>query len=248
MLLNHSEDEQYAVIYTQVASYDAYIVAIYDPANVHLMTIPNFKTANNSGRKSILKMAEENNAEVAINASGHVVIDSLGYDIPKGYVIKNNEIIWKSNNNKANLIGFTNNNKLLLVNATGQEAINMGMRDAVEFGPFLIVNGKVIDNVASAGGYNMAARTAIAQRKDGIVLFLVTEGRHSAGPNMLEITDLLLKFGAYNAANLDGGTSTQLVVKNELINTSINIFGKVNAKGNGVVTGWGFWENKKTNN
>ncbi len=55
-------------------------------------------------------------------------------------------------------------------------AIEFGIRDAVEFGPFLIVNGKS-SFINGNGGYGVHPRTAIAQRKDGIVLFLVIDGR-----------------------------------------------------------------------
>ena len=60
---------------------------------------------------------------------------------------------------------------------------------------------------------------------------------------MKELVDTLKLYGAYNAANLDGGTSTQLVINNKLINTPKNISGKTVNGGRGVVTGWGFFPN-----
>ena len=51
----------------------------------------------------------------------------------------------------------------------------MGIRDGIQFGPFLILNGKSIQYSSSAGGYDRAARVAIAQRRDGVILFLATE-------------------------------------------------------------------------
>ena len=117
------------------------------------------------------------------------------------------------------------------------------MRDGLQFGPFLMVNGERPDFKNSAGGYSRAARVSIAQRKDGIVLFLVTEGTHAAGPNMKELIDTLELYGAYNAANLDGGTSTQLVINDKLINNPKNITGKSVVGGRNVVTGWGLFLN-----
>ena len=70
-------------------------------------------------------------------------------------------------------------------------------------------------------------------------LFLVTEGTHTAGPNMKEVVDTLKQYGAYNVANMDGGTSVQMVIKNKLVNTPKNVYGKVISKGRSVVTGWG---------
>jgi len=157
-----------------------------------------------------------------------------------GYLIKDSKIIWSDHSGKANLIGLTNDNKLLLVNATGQEAINMGIRDALEFGPFLIVNGTPLKfNNTSVGGYSRAARVAIAQRKDGVIMFLVTEGTHAAGPTMQELIETLQKYGAYNAANLDGGTSSQLTINGKLINNPKNIYGQTVTGGRRVVSGFG---------
>ena len=52
------------------------------------------------------------------------------------------------------------------------------MRDAIQFGPFLIVNGKP-SFVKGNGGWGIAPRSAIGQRQDGIVLFLVINGRRT---------------------------------------------------------------------
>ena len=105
------------------------------------------------------------------------------------------------------------------MSATAKEAIKSGVVDAVEFGPFLIVNGKAAE-IKGNGGWGISARTAIAQRKDGIVLFLVIDGRqpgYSMGTDMKEITKIFLRYKAYNAANLDGGASTSLNVEGKLV-------------------------------
>jgi exopolysaccharide biosynthesis protein len=58
---------------------------------------------------------------------------------------------------------------------------------------------------------------------------------------MGEMADFLEKYGAYNAANLDGGTSATLVVNNQVINSPVNINGEAANGGSGryVVTSWG---------
>ena len=238
ILTRDEGNDNYKYLKIKVSNYTAHLVAIYDPSKVQLMACKKFNSGDNSGKQSILKMSKAYGAIVGINGGGFVDY-GYGSDIPIGYVIKDNKVIWSTSSKSANLIGFTNDNKLILVNATGQEAIDMGVRDALQFGPFLIVNGETIKYQNVVGGYERAARVAIAQRKDGIVLFLVTEGTHMKGPNMKEVADTLKLYGAYNAANLDGGTSTQLVINNKLINTPININGKVVTGGRNVVTGWG---------
>ena len=103
-----------------------------------------------------------------------------------------------------------------------EEALKKGYRDAIEFGPYLIVNGKR-SFIKGNGGWGIAPRTAIGQREDGIVLFLVINGRlaDSIGADMVDLTDIMENYGAINAANLDGGSSSELVIKNKIINKPV---------------------------
>ena len=119
-------------------------------------------------------------------------------------------------------IGFTNENKLILGNMSKEQAVNMGYRDAIEFGPYLIVNGKR-SFIRGNGGWGIAPRSAIGQRRDGIVLFLVINGRlaTSLGADMVDLTDIMERYGAYNAANLDGGSSSELVINGKIVNTPV---------------------------
>ena len=107
--------------------------------------------------------------------------------------------------------------------ANANQALNAGIRDAVTMGPFLIVNGKMAD-IKGNGGWGYAARTAIGQRKDGIVLFLVVDSNEfrTKGASIKDLAEIMERYGAINAANLDGGTSSAMVVNNELINDPIN--------------------------
>ena len=244
ILTRDEGNEDYKYIKTKVGKYDAHLVAIYDPSKVHILTGKKFNTKDKSGKETVLQMTKRTGAVVGINGGGFVDY-GYGSDIPIGYVIKDGKVIWSPTTNKTDLIGFTNDNKLLLVTATGEEAVEMGMRDGLQFGPFLMVNGVRPKFKDSAGGFSRAARVAIAQRKDGIVLFLVTEGTHAAGPNMKEVIDTLEQYGAYNAANLDGGTSTQLVINGKLINHPKNITGQAVTGGRGIVTGWGLFLDDK---
>ena len=239
-ILQREKEDEYKYIPIKVGGYEAHLVAIYDPSKVELITSASFNTSSGNAAESILEMCKRSGGEVCVNGGMFSDPDGWGSDIPQGYLIKDNEVIWDDNDYKQDLIGFTDDNKLLLTHATAEEAVEAGMRDGLQFGPFLIVNGQSIKFNSSAGGYDRAARVAIAQRKDGIVLFLVTEGVHTKGPNLKEVVDTLNLYGAYNAANLDGGTSAQLVMNNKLINTPVNVFGKEIKGGRSVVSGFGY--------
>ena len=77
---------------------------------------------------------------------------------------------------------------MLLSNTTGTEALEKGMKDAIEFGPFLIVNGTPLEIVGDPWG--RSPRVAIAQRRDGVVLFLVIDGENYVNGATLQDTAL----------------------------------------------------------
>ena len=214
--ISDEDDDVYKLIRIKENDYSGYLVAIYDPSRISLVTSSNIE----HGGQTMEAISYENEAMIAINASGFARKD--GALIPTGTVIQNGEVVsvGGKNTHGGGLIGFTKNNVLMLTTDSAEVAIKKGMYNGMTFGPFLIVNG-VSSDVKGNGGFGVANRTAIAQRKDGIVLFLVIDGRGADGSNGITIADmipLLERYGAYNAANLDGGGSSTLVIDGELIN------------------------------
>ena len=170
----------------------------------------------------LTKMAADNDALIAINGGGFndPNFNSTGGS-PLGITVSGGEYVkYESYSGPGGIIGFTDDDKLYLGKCSVQEAKSMGIRDAVTFGPFLIVNGKSIEYNSSVGGYSRAARVAIGQRKDGIVLMLVVDGRRvdSIGAGMKDLAEIMVKYGAYNAANLDGGASSTMSIEGKLWN------------------------------
>ena len=123
------------------------------------------------------------------------------------------------------IVGFDQNNQLVVGTMTGQECLDRGIRDAVSFGPTFIVNGKAMEVAGSGGGLN--PRTVLGQRADGAVLMLVIDGRqsHSIGATYKDCIDVMLQYGAVNAANLDGGSSSMLVYNGEVQNVCASLYG-----------------------
>ena len=206
-------NDLYKVIEIEEKDYKGFLVVIYDAKRISLVN------ARYGGQK-LVDIAKYNNAKVAINASGFSY--GTGREIPTGTVIQNGKVasVGGRNTHGGGLIGFTKEGVLMLTSDSATEAIKEGMWNAMTFGPFLIVNGKSAE-VKGNGGWGVANRTAIAQRKDGIVLFLIIDGRGANGSDGISIKDmitLLEKYKAYNAANLDGGGSSTLVIENKLIN------------------------------
>lgn len=218
-ILKRDKDALYKIIDITGSGYVGKIVAIYDPSRIKI------GTASKMGEigETISTIGKKHKAIIAINASGYDDPNWMGNGgTPTGVVIQNGKIIYSGNGTGVGggLIGFTKDNVLRLTREDPELAIKKGMRDAITFGPFLIVNGEAAF-IKGNGGWGIAPRTAIAQRKDGIVLFLLIDGRkpgYSIGADMVEVTKVLQNYGAYNAANLDGGASTGLAVNGKLFN------------------------------
>lgn len=220
-ILDRDEDDLYKLINIEGKGYKGFLVAIYDPSRISVATS---KYLGKKG-EDILTVSKDNKAIIAMNAGGFYDPDwNSNGAIPHGTVIKDGKIVsdYQDANMGGGFIGFTKDDKLLLGKFSKEEAIAKGMRDAVEFGPFLIINGKSAF-VKGNGGWGIAPRTAIGQRKDGIALFLVINGRlaNSIGADMSDLTEVMENYGAVNAANLDGGSSSELVIDNKIINTPV---------------------------
>ena len=108
---------------------------------------------------------------------------------------------------------------------TAKEALSKGIRDAMSFGPLLIVNGESVNVTGTGGGLN--PRTAIGQTADGTMLLLVIDGRQttSLGATFKDIIEIMFEYGAVNAANLDGGSSTLMMFNDEILNSSASLYG-----------------------
>ncbi|MBR6849946.1 MAG: phosphodiester glycosidase family protein, partial [Lachnospiraceae bacterium] len=85
----------------------------------------------------------------------------------------------------------------------------------------LIINGSPVDLNGKGAGAN--PRTCIGQCADGTVLILVTDGRGASGhlgATGQDLIDVMLQYGAVNAANLDGGSSSAMYYDGAYAHTS----------------------------
>lgn len=217
-ILEREEDAKYKIIELEVNGQKAYLAAIYDPSKVHVGTT----AAVGSYGQYVTKQAERYGAILAINGGGFYDPghNSTGGS-PTGVTISNGKVVTNNTygiyTQGGGIIGFDANNTLHLIKGSNySKARAVGIRDAVTWGPFLIVNGKK-SFISGNGGWGYAARTAIGQRADGIVLMLVVNSNatRTKGASMVDLTEIMYNHGAINAANLDGGTSTVMVLPKE---------------------------------
>ena len=89
----------------------------------------------------------------------------------------------------------------------------------------LLINGEARKADGLGSGAN--PRTAIGQRADGTVLLLVTDGRGTSGHLGATATDLIQimeEYGAVNAANIDGGSSSSMYYNGAYEMTSVTFY------------------------
>ncbi len=224
ILERDEKNNDYKIIEIKGKGYSGYLVAIYEPERIKTVVTKKLGTSG----QYLTKMAADNDALIAINGGGFddPNFNSTGGS-PLGLTIcSGKEATSKSYSGAGGIIGFDKDDRLLLGKMTTSQVTKANIRDCVTFGPFLIVDG-VPSKVLGNGGWGSAPRSAIGQRKDGIVLFLVVDGRTVTRPgaDMDDLIEVMQRYGAINAANLDGGTSSVLVVNDTIVNDPIDSTG-----------------------
>ena len=136
--------------------------------------------------------------------------------VPEGLVIANGKVVWNSGAApEEGFVGLNRDNVLVVADKmTADKAMELGIRDGCCFGPVLIQNGGINNEVYNTNsGYN--PRTAIGQRTDGAVILLCIDGRQagSLGGTYADIINIMVEYEAVNACNLDGGSSTVMLYR-----------------------------------
>lgn len=204
-------------------NYVGYVMIIPDASKVKLVD----GRKSNRGSK-LSEIVKSKNAIGGINAGGFADAGGVGSgNVLCDAVIMNKKLISGSKSARYSLIGLSADSKLVLGKYTYNEAMKAGIESAVEFGPYIIVNGKNQITNSSSGGIH--PRMAIGQRKDGTFIFVVVDGRqpgYSLGTNLLELQNIFNKYDAYNAANLDGGSSATMYYNGKVVNKTSTPMGE----------------------
>ena len=120
-------------------------------------------------------------------------------------------MVWKTGSApEEGFAGFNQDNVLVVAKTmTADKAMELGIRDGCCFGPVLIMNGEINEEAYNVNS-GLNPRTAIGQCADGTVIFLCIDGRQasSLGATYANVIDIMIEYGAVNACNLDGGSST----------------------------------------
>ena len=144
---------------------------------------------------------------------------------PEHAVVFNGEIYMGGYGTGHGFAGLDGDGILHVGSFSSDELREKNIRYGTSYGPVLVVNGEMADPTSLHSGVN--PRTAIGQRSDGAILMLVIVGRqpNSLGATYLDEAEIMLKFGAVNACNLDGGSSSLMWLDGAYVNAPATIVG-----------------------
>ena len=208
------------------ATYNAHVMVVRDPSKVFMGRSSKTYSTTIPGKRLNEVMAEADETIIAAVNAGAFNDDGTANNyvgsVPAGIVYSEGEFI--CNQYRGNIpvaetgggfVGFNDDDVLVVAyTMTETEAESLGIRDGCEFGPPLIINGEVNQEAYNkASGLN--PRTAIGQRPDGAVIFVCIDGRQAGSPGgtYKDVTDIMIEYGAVNACNLDGGSSSIMMYR-----------------------------------
>ncbi len=219
-------------------NFEGTMMIVNDPSKISLATTYPWSEYG----KELDKLVTENNAIAGING-GLYYSDANKGGRPLGVTVSNGEIQDMSlGATGLHLIGFDEDNILRIIDISNmnrneiKELITTEkIRDAVSFQEEasdsnnhfvkLIINGEKRELNGMGSGAN--PRTAIGQREDGSVLLLVTDGRGKnghLGATAADLIEIMSEYGAINAANIDGGSSSTMYYNGEYLMDSVTFY------------------------
>ena len=203
-------------------TYNAKVMIVRNPSQVYLgiSTHEGFNTSIPGKRLNVA--IEDERAIAAINAGAFNddgTSSSYVGSLPEGLVYSEANCVWETGVPPNGITGFAgfNDDDILVVhkdNISQAQAEELNIRDGCCFGPVLIMNGEInMEAYNKISGLN--PRTAIGQRVDGAVIFVCIDGRQpsSMGGEYKDVIDIMVEYGAINACNMDGGSSTVMMYR-----------------------------------
>ena len=220
------EDENVKITYTQYTTNGTTIHV----ADVQLSSAEYLKTAfaedtyGKNVTEATSEIAEAHDAILAINGDYYGVQE-------KGYVIRNG-IVYRDKAGASDVLCIYADGSMKIVDpstVTAQELADQGVWQAFSFGPGLVENGEISVSLDSEVGRAKASnpRTAIGVIDELHYVFVVSDGRtdDSEGLSLYELASFMDQLGVQTAYNLDGGGSSTMVFRNQIINNPTGGFG-----------------------
>lgn len=187
------------------------LAIIKNPAQVGVALAPGYGSVGGQAAD----IAEKRDAVLLTNASGFYDPEGHGNGgVAHGLVVAGGKRHNGAVGGTYKAVGLDEENRLHV----GPYKKGADYRDAVEFKPALIIDGQ--QAVEGSAGWGVQPRTAIGQTSDGTILLLVVDGRapgYSIGCTVGDCAEILGRYGAVQACNLDGGSSSIMVYNGRVI-------------------------------
>lgn len=200
--------------------YSGFMMVVLDPSRVIMGSVPSSYGARGY---TVAEMVEKFDAVAGINAGGFEDPEGKGNgSLPNTMVVFEGEVYYAGKGTQNGFVGLDSNNILHVGKLTAAEVEERDIQYGVCFGPVLVSNG---EPATLSSGVN--PRTAIGQRSDGAILMLVIDGRQviSLGATHQDLVDIFMEYGAVNACNLDGGSSSLMWFGGDYINNCASVIG-----------------------
>ena len=219
---NVNSDASIEIVDIKQALFNGKMLIIPDPSKVIIGTLDNYNYG--TGGMYLYEFIEKYGAIGGTNAGGFYDPNGQGNgSIPDTMVIYEGKIHYPQFGSASGFVGLDSNHIMHVGRFTAAQAEEKGIQYGVGFGPVLIANGEPVSLYPS--GVN--PRTGIGQRSDGAILMLVIDGRQvsSLGATYQDMTEIFLSYGAVNACNLDGGSSSMMWYQGDYINNCASVVG-----------------------
>ncbi len=203
--------------------YSGYMMVVLDPSRVIVGTVPEMYEVSGF---TVEEMVKEFGAVAGINAGGFEDPNGNGDgSIPNTLVVYDGVIHYGFKGSQRGFVGLDNNYVLHVGELSARQVEAKRIQYGVCFGPVLLSNGVPAIPDSMTGGLN--PRTAIGQREDGAILMLVIDGRQaiSIGATYQDLINVFLEYGAVNACNLDGGSSSMMWYQDGYVNNCASVIG-----------------------
>ena len=197
--------------------YSGKMMIVLDPSRVIMGSVP---SSYGYRGYTVAQMVEHFDAVAGINAGGFLDPNGSGNgSIPDTLVVFDGQIYYAESGVSMGFVGFDENHIMHVGKPSVNDIVEKKIQYGVCFGPVLVSNGQVHNPEKLVSGVN--PRTAIGQRSDGAVLLLVIDGRQvsSLGATYMDLAEVFLSYGAVNACNLDGGSSSVMWFQGDYINS-----------------------------
>ena len=203
--------------------YSGYMMVVLDPSRVIMGAVP--ESLGHRGY-TVAEMVEYYDAVVGTNAGGFEDPEGRGNGSrPDSLIVFEGQTYFEFNGMGQGFVGIDDNYILHVGLKSVDEVKSANIQYGVCFGPVLVSNGQMTEESSLSSGLN--PRTAIGQRSDGAILMLVIDGRQiiSLGATFKDVAEIMLRYGAVNACNLDGGSSTLMWYDGDYINNCASVIG-----------------------